>query len=320
MTALPSPNMKAKPATQKASDAAAKTTTFLARMLTAFFERHNPLSNIAKPAFMKNTRIAVSTTHIVSRATFVSAFMRTVIHRGQRRLYTVRHRDARRMTNTSEQPHPSSSSSSAEPAVVMLSGSKFVIGCAIVAAAVLAAGRAVPMTIGLLGAEVLATILALFVLGSFKYQVHKNALTYGMCLVVVATFCGLRTSAWHVEIASLGWFAWLRLHLLSFRGLDDLVHADTMLFILGLTLFVSVIAQTRLLEGVTYALLRRNRGAVEPTVIAVTAAVAGGSGILGGVSLISLTIRTLVIILMLAATPVPAIRYAIMLCTTVTTI
>ena len=49
--------------------------------------------------------------------------------------------------------------------------------------------------------------------------------------------------------------------LLSFRGLDDLIHADTMLFILGLTLFVSVIAQTRLLEGMTFFLLRRNDGA-----------------------------------------------------------
>ena len=34
-----------------------------------------------------------------------------------------------------------------------------------------------------------------------------------------------------------------------------------MLFILGLTYFVSVIAQTRLLEGITFFLLRRNRGA-----------------------------------------------------------
>jgi hypothetical protein len=202
----------------------------------------------------------------------------------------------------------------------MLSGTAFVSGCAVIAAATLVAGRTVTMPLGLLGAEVLATILALFVLGSFKYQLHKNALTYGMLLIVVATFCGLRTSEWHVEVASHGWSEWVRRHLFSFSGLDDLVHADTMLFILGLTLFVSVIAQTRLLEGVTYALLRRNRGAVEPTVIAVTAAVAVASGILGGVSLISLTIRTLVIILMLAATPVPAIRYAVMLCTTVTTI
>ena len=44
----------------------------------------------------------------------------------------------------------------------------------------------------------------------------------------------------------------LSTHLLSFHGLDDLIHADTMLFILGLTFFVSVIAQTRLLEGITF--------------------------------------------------------------------
>ena len=87
----------------------------------------------------------------------------------------------------------------------MLSGSRFLAGCAIVAAALWFAGRVVPMPVGLLGAEVLATILALFALGSFKYQLHKNALTYGMLLVVVATFCGLRTSAWHAEVASIGW-------------------------------------------------------------------------------------------------------------------
>src|SRR5436190_6661560 len=202
----------------------------------------------------------------------------------------------------------------------MLPGRWFVLGCAAAAAVVLVAGRAIAMPLGLLGGEVLVTILSLFLLGSFKYQVHKNALTYGMLLVVSATFCGLRTSAWHEELATLGWPRWVRLHFLSFHGLDDLVHADTMLFILGLTLFVAVIAQTRLLEGVTYVLLRRYRGAIEPTVIAVTAAVAAASGILGGVSLISLTIRTLVIVLMLAAAPVAAIRYAIMLCTAVTTI
>ena len=41
---------------------------------------------------------------------------------------------------------------------------------------------------------------------------------------------------------------------------------------------------------------------------------------LGGVSMIGLTIRTLVIILMLAAAPVAAVRYAVMVCTAVTTI
>jgi hypothetical protein len=57
-------------------------------------------------------------------------------------------------------------------------------------------------------------------------------------------------------------------HLLSFRGLDDLVHADTMLFILGLTVAGVRDRQTRLLEGITFFMLRRNNGAILPTVVA----------------------------------------------------
>ncbi|HET7005996.1 MAG TPA: hypothetical protein VFK65_10920, partial [Candidatus Binatia bacterium] len=44
------------------------------------------------------------------------------------------------------------------------------------------------------------------------------------------------------------------------------------------------------------------------------------SGILDGVSMIGLTIRTLVIIMLLAAAPIAVVRYAVMVCTTVTTI
>src|SRR5258708_17630459 len=117
-----------------------------------------------------------------------------------------------------------------------------------------------------------------------------------MLVGIVATFCGLSSSTWHLEIAQRGWWIWIVQHLLSFHGLDDLIHADTMLFILGLTLMVSVIAQTRVLEGLTFLLLRRYGGRILPTIIAVTAVVAFVSGILGGVSLIGLTIRTLVII------------------------
>jgi Na+/H+ antiporter NhaD/arsenite permease-like protein len=202
----------------------------------------------------------------------------------------------------------------------MLSGRKFLIGCAIVAAIILGFGRLVALPAWLLAAEVFATILGLFLFGSFRYQIHKNALTYGMLLVILATFCGLESSDWHVEIAQRGWWYWTQTHLLSFHGLDDLIHADTMLFILGLTFFVSVIAQTRLLEGITFFLLRRYQGAILPTVISVTAVVAFASGILDGVSMIGLTIRTLVIILLLAAAPTAAIRYAVMVCTAVTTI
>jgi Na+/H+ antiporter NhaD/arsenite permease-like protein len=206
------------------------------------------------------------------------------------------------------------------PSVVMLSGKKFFLGCAVVAGLVLLAGRAMSLPVWLLAAEVMATILGLFLFGSFRYQIHKNALTYGMALIIVATFCGLPTSQWQVEIAQKGWWFWARHSVLSFHGLDDIVHADTMLFILGLTFFVAVIAQTRLLEGVTFALLRRSHGAILFTVISVTAVVAFASGILDGVSMIGLTIRTLVIILLLAAASTAAIREAVMVCTTVTTI
>jgi hypothetical protein len=208
----------------------------------------------------------------------------------------------------------------AAPAVVMVPGGHFIAGCVVAASVLLFVGRFVSLPVGLLAGEVFATILGLFLLGSFRYQVHKNALTYGMLLVIVATFCGLPTSEWHQQVADSGWWLWTREHLLSYRGLDALIHADTMLFILGLTLFVSVVAQTRMLEGITLYLLRRNGGAILPTVVSVTAVVACLSGILDGVSMIGLTIRTLSIILMLAALPRSVIVFAVMVCTTVTTV
>src|SRR5690606_19881632 len=122
--------------------------------------------------------------------------------------------------------------------VVMISEMKFMLGCATLAVALLMLGRIVALPRALLAAEVFATILGLFLFGSFKYQIHKNALTYGMALVIVATFTGLESSQWHRELAEHGWQVWARRNLLSFHGLDDLIHADTMLFILGLTFFV----------------------------------------------------------------------------------
>src|SRR6476646_2091722 len=124
----------------------------------------------------------------------------------------------------------------------MLRGRWFVSGCALAALALLVAGQFNPLPVWLLAAEVLATILGLFAFGSFKYQIHKNALTYGMLIVIVATFVGLPRSTWHEEIAAGGAIAWIHHHMLTFAGLEELIHIDTMLFILGLTLFVSVVA------------------------------------------------------------------------------
>ena len=193
-------------------------------------------------------------------------------------------------------------------------------GCAIAAVVIVLAGHFVDIPVWLLTVEVLATTLGLFAFGSFRFQIHKNALTFGLLFVIAATFSQLSTSTWHAEIARSGWQSWARHHVWSFAGLDDLIHADTMLFILGLTLFVSVISQTRLLEVLSFRLLRRYRGAVFPTLIAITLVVSIASGVLDGVSMIGLTIRTLVIIMLLAATPLPSVRYAVMLCTNVTTI
>ena len=104
---------------------------------------------------------------------------------------------------------------SAQPSrpVVMLPAGVFLAGCAIVAGGLLLAARVAAMPLWLLGAEVLLTILGLFLFGSFRYQIHKNALTYGMLLIIVATFAGLATSGWHAEIADQGAWHWLRQHL-----------------------------------------------------------------------------------------------------------
>ncbi len=212
-----------------------------------------------------------------------------------------------------------------ERTVVELSSGVFVLSCATIALVVLVAARSWQPPTWLLAVEIFGTIVALFAFGSFRYRIHKNALTYGMALVIGATFFGI---AWpgsqlREQVAAQGWRAWLPFlghHLFSWHGLDELVHADTMAFILGLTFFVAVIAQTRLLETITFALLRRYRGYVLPTVISVTAVVAFSSGILDGVSMIGLTIRTLVIIMFLARESAGTVRYAVMVCTVVTTV
>ena len=201
--------------------------------------------------------------------------------------------------------HPAADIPSIQPAVVMLSGRAFVLGCADRRRS----GAGWPdasrrFRCGCSPCEVFATILGLFLFGSFKIpdpqeraHLRHGAGHRGDLLRPARRRSGIGRSP------TAGWWAWAREHLLSFRGLDDLIHADTMLFILGLTFFVSVIAQTRMLEGITLFLLRRNDGAILPTVMSVTAVVACVSGILDGVSMIGLTIRTLVIILMLGAAP-----------------
>ena len=70
----------------------------------------------------------------------------------------------------------------------------------------------------------------------------------------------------------------------------------------------------------SFALLRRNRGEVVPTIVAITALVSFASGILDGVSMIGLTIRTLVIILFLARADREDVIYAVLVSTVITTV
>jgi hypothetical protein len=189
--------------------------------------------------------------------------------------------------------------------IIQLSSKKFLWGCAIVGLAILIIGKTMTIPSWVVATEVLLTVLGLFVFGSIKYRLDKNALTYGAFIIIAATFFEpwWQQSELKAAILSDGMsvvFGFFHHHFLTLHGLDELIHADTMLFILGLTYFVAVIAQTRLLETVSFKVLNFNKGGVLATVGILTALVSVASGILDGVSMIGLMIRTLVIILFLA--------------------
>lgn len=206
--------------------------------------------------------------------------------------------------------------------IVQISSLKFLAGCALAAALALVIGNIRPIPPFFLAAEVLVTVLALFIFGSIRYRIDKNALTFGAGLIITASFWHL----WQADLQAAGipmgphlWHT-ARHYLLTLDGLDQLVHADTMLFILGLTFFVAAIAQTRLLETVSFTVLDQTRGRLVPTVAALTAIVAAASGVLDGVSMIGLMIRTLVILLFLAKAKEDHVIYAVMVSTVVTTV
>ncbi|MBK8651737.1 MAG: hypothetical protein IPN23_08535 [Elusimicrobia bacterium] len=210
--------------------------------------------------------------------------------------------------------------------LVQLSSKKFLGLCVLLSAGVLWLGARQPLPGWVMAAEVLVTILALFVTGSIRYRLDKNALTYGAGLVITATFwtfwSPLKKAAVAAEGGSFGEALWhaIRHHALTFEGINHLVHLDTMLFILGLTFFVAVIAQTRLLETISFGVLTKSRGRLVPTVAFLTAVVALASGVLDGVSMIGLMIRTLVILLFLAKAKDDSVIYAVMVSTVVTTV
>lgn len=211
------------------------------------------------------------------------------------------------------------------PEFIQLSSKKFLFGCLVTSVVALTVGSLHPFPAWVAALEVVATVLALFVFGSIKYRLDKNALTYGAALVVAATVWGLwwpasgLKASWAVD-PSGSLVSFIGRHFLSLEGLDRLIHIDTMLFILGLTFFVGCIAQTRLLESVCFKVLNKTGGRVVSTLLIITAIVAFASGILDGVSMIGLMIRTLVIILFLAKAKDDAVIFSVIVSTVITTV
>lgn len=166
------------------------------------------------------------------------------------------------------------------------------------------------LPISLLLFELFLTIFALFLFGSIRYRIDKNALTYGALLIIFATF--YPHSPIKAAIASDGIFPFLGdvlPRLLSLTFLETILHLDTMLFILGLTFFVSVIAQTRMLETISMQILHWTGGAVFKTVLIIITLVSIASGIMDGVSMVGLTIRVLVFILIMAKAPPEDLKF-----------
>ena len=209
--------------------------------------------------------------------------------------------------------------------IINCSPAKFLVGCFGAALVLLGIGQWYAFPVWLLALEILLTIFALFILGSCRWRLDKNAITYGAVLVVAATFRSIwwESSALRQSLQTEGiGVLWPFFHrnFLTLHGLNALVHADTLLFILGLTLFVAVITQTRLLETISFAILRKNRGRLAPTIALIAALVAAASGILDGVSMIGIMIRTIVIVLFLSKIRDEEIVFTVVISTVVTTV
>lgn len=201
----------------------------------------------------------------------------------------------------------------------------YVLACLTIAVLIGILTWRAPASPNLLAIEVLVTVIALFVFGSIRYRIDKNAITYGAFPIILVTFLPMwwPHSQLREEMTLHGgsalWEA-IQHNVLSIHGLEKLIHGDTMLFILGLTFFVSVISQTRLLEAISLNLLRIFTGRVLPTVLVIAGLVSVASGILDGVSMIGLTIRVFVIILVMARLGSDAIEFIIMVSVVLTTV
>lgn len=201
----------------------------------------------------------------------------------------------------------------------------YILICIIIAALIGAVTWNTPASPVIMGIEVFATIIALFIFGSIRYRIDKNAITYGALLIILSTFFPIwwPGSQLRLDFTQTGGIAiWeaVKENIFTLHGLERLVHADTMLFILGLTFFVSVVSQTRLLEALSMRILQIFEGRVFATVLVISGLVSFASGILDGVSMIGLTIRILTIILIMAKMEGRAINFIIVISVILTTV
>lgn len=176
-----------------------------------------------------------------------------------------------------------------------------------------------------LAIEVFAVVLALFIFGSTRFRIDKNSITYGALPIIFATFFfnWWAAAPFREEIVTRGvkalWEAVQR-NLLSIHGLEKLLHGDTMLFILGLTFLVGVVSQARLLETISMHILRVFNGRVLPTILSIAAFVSLASGIFDGVSMIGLTIRIFLIILIMGKISHEGMKFIVMVSVILTTV
>jgi len=184
------------------------------------------------------------------------------------------------------------------PPVLQVSAKTYLVACLLIAAMVFAVGRTHPPTPTVLAAEIFIVVIALFVFGSSRVRVDKNAVTYGALPIIVTTYSLLpegpaATPLPLFDDPALGHATGFDLVPLWFHGLERLIHLDTLLFLLGLTFFVNAIAQMQVPEAVALRIVAAYRRRLFPAVLTIIAGVTLASGILDGVSMIGLAIRIL---------------------------
>lgn len=202
---------------------------------------------------------------------------------------------------------------------------KLYAGLCSIAGAAIALVPAFPVHPAILAAEVAAVVLGIFIFSSSRWRLDKGIITWFSLPVIGATFLRiwLESPAVQRELDSVGWQGLaqrLAEEYASFHGMEMLFHGDIMLFLLGLTFFVNIIAKTGILEDISISLLRIFEGHVLGTMLAISAFVALLSGVLDGVSMIGLTIRIFAVILLMAKLHNGEVVFAVMASTILTTV